>query len=103
MIKIAKIKEFIGFILALGVLGGCTYAVLVVAANTDSEISKKWARNFMTSMAQDMGVSQVFKVLVTVALIRIISKGQSARTVKWLKLGIDPIMTRALAMAFYKR
>lgn len=103
MLRTAKIKEIIGYFLALCVLGGCVYAVLVVSANTDSEISKKWAKNFMTSMAQDMGVSQVIKVLITVALIKIIAKGQKPKTVKILRFGVDPIITRALALAFYKQ
>mgnify|MGYP000942230061 FL=1 len=102
MIKIAKIKEIIGYMLALGVLGAATYMVLVIAANSDAKTSQVWALNFLTSVAQDMGVTQVVKVLITITLIKIIAKGQSPKTVKLLRMGIDPIIIRALALAFYK-
>ena len=50
-----------------------------------------------------MGTSQVLKVLVSVLLVRVISKGQSKKMVKILKMGIDPIVVRSLAMVSLRK
>ena len=97
--KIAKIKEIIGYILIACTVLGCNYIAIVIAATTDKEQTTKWAISFLISLAQDMGTVQVMKVIVTVLLVRIIGRGQSKKVVKILRLGLDPIVVRALAMA----
>ena len=96
--QIAKIKAIIGYILVLCAVCGCNYIALVIAASTDKDQTTKWAISFLISLVQDMGTSQVLKVVVTVFLIRIIARGQSKKMVKILRLGLDPIVVRALAM-----
>ena len=96
--KIAKIKSIIGYILILGAVVSCHYIVLVVAANSTDEESKKWAQNYLISLAQAMGISPVVRVLLTVVVLKMIKKGHSRRTVKIMKLLLCKMTTRALAM-----
>ena len=96
--KIAKIRAIIGYILVLCAVAGCTYITFVIAATTPDDQTTRWAISFIISVAQDMGTSQVLKVIITVVLVRIISRGQSRKVVKILRVFLDPIVVRALAM-----
>ena len=96
--KIAKIKATIGYIIVLCAVVGCTYITFVIAATTPDDQTTSWAISFIISLAQDMGTSQVLKVVVTVVLVRIISRGQSRKVVKILRVFLDPIVVRSLAM-----
>ena len=96
--KIAKIKKIIGYLLVLSAFAGCIYIILVVAANLTPEDTEKWSKSFLISLAQDLGVSQIFKVLLTVVVIRIMAKTRSQRVKKYLALLVDPITVRAIAI-----
>ena len=96
--RIAKIKKIIGYILVLTALTGCIYIILVVAANLETEDTEKWSKSFLISLAQDLGVSQIFKVLLTVVVIRIMAKTRSQRVKKYLAILVDPITVRAIAI-----
>lgn len=96
--KIAKIKERIGYIFVLAVVAGCHYVAIVVAANSDMETTQKWTKNFLLSLAQDMGTTQMFKVMMTVIVMKIISRGASKRKIKILRRFLDPLTARALVM-----
>lgn len=96
--KMAKIKKVIGYFLVLGAFAGCVYITLVVAANLTPEDTEKWAKSFLISLAQDLGVNQMFKVLLTVVAVRILIKTRSPRLQKYLALFVDPITVRAIAI-----
>ena len=72
--------------------------MLVVAASSDDDESKKWAQNYLISLAQALGISPVARVLLTIVLLKMISKGQSRGKVKIMKLLVCKMTTRALAM-----
>ena len=63
----AKIKRVIGYILMLNVFAGCVYIILAVAANMEPVNTERRAKGFLISFAQDLGVGQIFKVLLTVS------------------------------------
>ena len=100
--KIAKIKKMIGYFLILCTLVASHYMVLVISANPDPEKedeAQDWAINYLISLAQDMGASQVFKVLLTVVCMRMMVSARNQTFKKVLKLLIDPVTVRALAMS----
>lgn len=82
---------------------GGNYIVLVVAANTDSAQSQRWAKNFLISFGQDLGVNQVIKVIVTCILLKIYTRtnGEGA-WISRLKFLMDFLTIRAIAMASTK-
>ena len=96
--KIAKIKKIVGSLIALTMLLGCGYIVLVVAANSSPEESQKWGTNFMISLAQDLGTSQVFKVVLSIILIRLVPKVHNKKLLWIMKKAMDPMSVRALAI-----
>ena len=96
--SIARIKRVIGYTLVISAFAGCIYIILVVAANLTPEDTEKWAKSFLISFAQDLGVSQIFKVLLTVAVIRVMAKTQNGKLKKLLKILVDPITVRAIAI-----
>ena len=96
--KIARIKRFVGYTLVLSAIAGCIYIILVVAANLTTEHTQKWAKSVLISFAQDLGVGQIFKVLLTVVVIRIMAKKKSRRVKKYLAILVDPITVRAIVI-----
>ena len=100
--KIAKIKTIIAYFLILCIVIASHYMVLVISANPDPEKedeAKDWAINYLISLAQDMGASQIFKVLLTVICLRMLVGARNQTFKKVLKLLIDPVTVRALAMS----
>lgn len=77
----------------------CHYIVLVVFANSDEPESKDWAINFLISLVQDMGVSQMFKVILTIVCLRILLATKVPRYRKLAKMLVDRVTVRALAMS----
>lgn len=97
--RIAKIKKIIAYILILCIVGASHYTVLVIFANSEDSEAQYWAINYLISLAQDMGVSQIIKVLLTIVCLRMLVGARSARFKKILALMIDPVTVRALAMS----
>ena len=97
--RIAKIKKIIAYILILCIVGASHYIVLVIFANSEDSEAQYWAINYLISLAQDMGVSQIIKVLLTIVCLRMLVGARSARFKKILALMIDPVTVRALAMS----
>ena len=95
--RIAKIKRAIGYTLMLIVFAGCVYIILAVAANMEAVDTEKWAKNFLISFAQDLGVGQIFKVFLTVVIMRIMPKSKNAKLKRILRFLMDPITMRAVA------
>lgn len=96
---IAKIKSVIGYLLVLGAAAACNYAVLVVAANSKTEESQRWAKNFLISFGQDMIINQVLKVCLTVMICKILFKSKiSGRVANMLKASMDLVTLRAIVM-----
>ena len=105
--RIAKIKRaigytlmlivFIGYTLMLIVFAGYVYIILAVAANMEAVDTEKWAKNFLISFAQDLGVGQIFKVFLTVVIMRIMPKSKNAKLKRILRFLMDPITMRAVA------
>src|SRR4051794_10892572 len=73
-LKIAHIKRIIGYVLSVALVIGGNYVVLVVSANNTAEESTKWSKKFMISFAQDLGVNQVIKVVLTCILLRVLMR-----------------------------
>lgn len=99
---IALIKRIIGYIIMVGVVGGCHYMVLVVSANSAAEETQTWATNFLRSLGQDMVVGQILKVLMTVVSLRLIARTTNINVRRVLKLMIDQVVARAIAMSSVK-
>lgn len=100
--KIARIKQIIGYIIVLAAAAAGNYIVLVVAANNKPEDSQRWAKNFLLSFAQDLGVNQVIKALVTVILLKILVRRRKGDFPKYFKIFMDLVTMRAIAMASMK-
>ena len=97
--KIAQIKRIIGYIFVLGVVAACNYTGIVVAANTSEEsVTRDWTKSFLISLAQDMVSTQVVKVVVTVVLMKMISRGVSKQKLRIYRKVLDDLTTRALVM-----
>ena len=96
---IARIKSVIGYLLVLCAAVGCNYAVLVVAANSKTEESQRWAMNFLKCFGQDMIINQVLKACLTVVICKLLFKyniGGGPR--KIMKAAMDIVTLRAIAM-----
>ena len=98
--RIAKIKKIIAYILILCIVGASHYIVLVIFANSEDNEgeAENWAINYLISLAQDMGVSQIIKVLLTIVCLRLRASARNPTFKKILALMIDPVTVRALAM-----
>ena len=81
----------------LSAVSGCVYIILVVAANLNATDTEKWAKNFLISFAQALGVGQIFKVFLTVAIMRIMPHTKNPKLKRVLRLLMDPITVRAVA------
>lgn len=105
--RTSKIKRYVRSVLSVAVVTvvmlGCTYIIIVVAANSTHEESQKWGKNLLISLAQDVFLSQILKLGITLYLLKIIAKKKRKRIVmKMMKFMIDPLAARALAISFIK-
>ena len=98
MRKIAKIKTIVAYILISFIVVASHYIVLVIFANSEPDEAQNWATNYLMSLGQDMGVSQIFKVLLTVVCLRMMINVKGSKLKKILKALLDPVTVRALAM-----
>ena len=97
--KIGKIKKIISYFLILCIVVASHYMVLVIFANSEDSEAQNWAINYLISLAQDMGVNQILKVILTIVSLRIMVGAKSQKLKIILKLLIDPVTVRSLAMA----
>ena len=98
MRKIAKIKTIFAYILILFIVVASHYIVLVIFANSDADEARNWATNYLMSLGQDMGVSQMFKVLLTIVCLRMMINVKGSKLKKLLRHLVDPVTVRAMAM-----
>ena len=92
-----------GFCIVALVMFGCTYIILVVGANSSHLESQRWGKNLIISLIQDILISQIIKLFLTLYLLKVIGKRKRGKlTMKLMKFMIDPLATRALAIAFVK-
>ena len=97
--KIGKIKKIISYFLILCIVVASHYMVLVIFANSEDSEAQNWAINYLISLAQDMGVNQILKVILTIISLRIMVGAKNQKLKIILKLLIDPVTVRSLAMA----
>ena len=97
--KTGKLKKIVGYMLVLAIIVACHYIVLVIFANSSSSDSQDWAINLLISIAQDMGVSQLIKILVTVICLKFVVTIQSEKWKKVLRLLSDKVIMRSIAMS----
>lgn len=100
--KKRNIKFWFGVVFAIGVWGGCIYIILVVAANSTYEESKTWSKNFLITLNQDLFVTPLIKVILTIVVLTKIRKIKSKL---WFKIATklaDPLTTRALTILTIK-
>ena len=92
-------KRIIGIILVLAVLGGCNYAVLVIAANSKTSEVKQWLKSYMISFLQDIFTAELIKIFLNAVFIRALTRQPSRWGYKMMKLLVDPLIVRAVAMS----
>lgn len=97
--RITWIKKIIGILLVLAVFGGCNYAVLVIAANSKTGEVKQWVKSYMVSFLQDIFTSELIKVFLNTVFIRALTRQPSRCSYKIMKLVVDPLIVRAIAMS----
>lgn len=100
--KIQTIKTWLGIIFAICVWGGCVYIILVVAANSTFEESKTWSKNFLITLNQDMFVTPLIKVCITIVGLKRIRYIKHRLLFKIAKSLADPLTTRALTILTVK-
>ena len=97
--KIGKMKKIISYFLILCIVVASHYMILVIFANSEDSEAQNWAINYLISLAQDMGVNQILKVILTIVSLRIMVGAKNQKLKIILKLLIDPVTVRSLAMA----
>ena len=97
--RIIWIKRIIGIILVLAVFGGCNYAVLVIAANSKTSEVKQWVKSYMISFVQDIFTTELIKVFLNAVFIRALTRQPGKCSYKIMKLVVDPLIVRAIAMS----
>lgn len=97
--KITTIKRICGCFLVLFVFAGCNYSVLVIAANSTTTEVTSWVKSYLISFVQDMLTTEFIKILLNVILIRALTRHPSRCTYKLMKLIVNPLIVRAVAMS----
>lgn len=99
MKRITWIKRIIGFFLVLAVFVGCNYAVLVIAANSKTGEVRIWLKSYMISFIQDIVTTELIKIWLNTILIRELTRQPSKWKSKIMKLIVDPLIVRAVAIS----
>lgn len=97
--KKAKIKRILGSAITCVLIVCQNYILLTISANMDNEENKRWLLIFVIELCIDMVVYQLIKILVTIKVIKILSKkDQSKKVADSLRFLMSSHISRALAM-----
>ena len=76
--------------------------ILVIAATNSYEESKSWSSNFAITLGQDMFITPMIKVLITIFVLKKIRNVKSRFWFKVTRKFADPLTTRALTILTVK-
>lgn len=86
----------IGCSVLLGSILGSFYTVLILSSRSTKQETIDWAISFFVCAGLDFVFNEFFKILTTIAFMKMLKQVSGRCTLRVIRALIDPVVTRAL-------